>query len=261
MAFWNYQNIDYGAIEQERVAEDDHLFVLLTIASFIEITSDIYVGNLSSYFDDSPETVTWLDRVWEPEELQHGEALKKYIHTAWPDFDWEAAYEGFREEYGAICNLEVLQPTRAREMLARMIVETGTSTLYKAFLSYAEGIDEPVLAKIVSNISKDEVHHFARFEEGFEYYNREEKLSRTEIVKIMISRLGTASDEDIRIAYKHIRPGADFEELRRSMKQFGKAHYPQDMAVKMMLRPLRLNKAVESVTAVTLRQGLRVFGI
>lgn len=261
MANWNYQTIDYDAIDKARVAQDDYLFVLLTIASFVEITSDIYVGNLNRFFADAPETVAWLDGVWEPEEMQHGEALRKYINTVWPDFDWEAAYAGFREEYGAVCTLDVFQPTRAREMLARMIVETGTSTLYKAFLSYAEAMDEPVLAGIVSNISKDEVRHFARFEEGFVYYNREEKLSRTEIVKIIISRLTAASDEDIMIAYKYIRPGADFEGLRRSMKRFGKEHYPYDMAVKMMLRPLRLHKAVESVTAATLRQGLRVFGI
>ena len=25
-------------------------------------------------------------------ELQHGAALRKYVETAWPDFDWEAGY-------------------------------------------------------------------------------------------------------------------------------------------------------------------------
>lgn len=261
MARWNYQTIDYDAIDKARVAQDDYLFVLLTIASFVEITSDIYEENLSQFFSDSDETVAWFEGVWEPEEIQHGRALKKYINTVWPDFDWDTTYAGFREEYSTVCTVDAFEPTRAREMLARMIVETGTSTLYKAFLSYAEAIDEPILAQIVSNISKDEVRHFARFEEGFVYYNREEKLSRTELVKIMISRLSVASDEDIMIAYKHIRPGADFEAFRRSMKHFGKAHYPYNMAVKMMLRPLQLHKAVESVTAATLRQGLRVFGI
>ena len=48
MARWDYKkDIDYNAIDMQKVKDDSFLFKLLTIASFIEITSDTYAKNLS----------------------------------------------------------------------------------------------------------------------------------------------------------------------------------------------------------------------
>jgi len=261
MAKWDYRQIDYGAVDAERIRGNDELFNFVAIASFIEITSDIYEKNLVSYYEGDEELTGWLSEVWEPEELQHGQALRHYIATVWPDFDWEAAYRGFREEYGAMCKIDAFQPTRGTEMLARMVVETGTSTFYKALRAFAESLDEPVLAKIAENISKDEVYHFEHFESGFRKYNETEKLSRFDISRIIGTRLREASDEDIKVAFSHIRPGVPLETLKLSMKKFAKKHYPYTMAVRMLMRPLRLNPLVESATAATLRGALKVLGI
>ena len=77
------------------------------------------------------EIVEWLESRWEREELQHGAALKRYVQTAWPDFDWEAAYKLFFAEYSQCCTVEQLAGTRALEMAARCVVETGTATFYR----------------------------------------------------------------------------------------------------------------------------------
>lgn len=261
MAKWNYRDIDYHAINHESIREDRFLFTIVSIASFIEITSDLYEKNLVEYYDGDGEITKWLADTWEPEEVQHGQALREYVHHAWPDFDWESSYEGFREEYGALCTIDQFQPSRAREMLARMIVETGTSTLYKALGAYAKDRDEPVLAQICHNIHKDEVYHYDNFEEGFKKYNKQEKLGKIDITKIIYSRLREANDEDIAIAFKYIRNGEDYETFRQLIGTFSKQYYPYNMATKMLMRPLQLNKYLENATASTVQGALRILGI
>ncbi len=261
MPSWDYKKIDYNAIDNEKVSENKVLFQLITIASFIEITSDLYEKNLVEFYKGDTDIVTWLENTWEPEEVQHGKALKKYIQTVWPNFDWEEAYKKFRDEYGALCTIDEFQPTRAKEMLARMVVETGTSTFYKAVNRYATELDEPILAGIATNISKDEIYHYDIFEEGFKKYNEEEKLSRTDITKIIYARLKEANDEDVSIAFKHINSNASFDEFKKEIKHFAKIYYPYNMSVKMLMRPLRLNKYVENATASTIEKALKVLGI
>lgn len=258
---WNYTHIDYNAVECDRIRGNDALFRLVAIASFIEITSDLYEKNLAEFYGDNEALRFWLADTWEPEEIQHGRALRRYIAAVWPEFDWETAYDGFRKEYGAMCTVGALESTQAGEMVARMVVETGTSTFYKALQAYAEALEEPVLAQIAANISKDEIYHFEHFEAAFLHYNETQKLSRTEITRIIVGRLREASDEDIRTALKHIQPGDAFETLHAWMKGYAKKYYPYSMAVKMLMRPLQLNPLVEKALAVSLRSSLKVFGI
>ena len=261
MARWNYETIDYGSIERERLKDENFLFKIIAVASFIEITSDIYERNLVTFYEGDETVTSWLARTWEPEELQHGKALRRYVETVWPDFDWQKAYDGFRREYGALCTLDEFQPTRAGEMLARMVVETGTSTFYRALTALAEDLDEPILAQIAHNIQKDEIYHYEMFDKGFESYNETEHLGRSEITKIIYTRLKEANDEDIAIAFKYIAPEEDFESFRREVRHFAKRYYPYKMAVKMLMHPLKLNRHIQSATASTIQGALKVLGI
>ncbi len=261
MPKWDYRKIEYDAIDKERIAPNDFLFKVVAIASFIEITSDLYERNLVEFYAGDEAIVGWLESTWEPEEIQHGKALRRYVETVWPEFDWQSAYAGFREEYGALCTLDEFQPTRAKEMLARMVVETGTSTLYRAMHAYAESIDEPILAEIAHNIHKDEVYHYEQFDKGFEKYNREEKLSRAEITKVIYARLKMANDEDIAIAHKYIAPDEDFEAFRLKTREFAKKFYPYKMAVKMLMHPLHLHRHIENATASSVQKALQILGI
>ena len=95
-ASWSIDDIPYGLLVRgqgrDLVRDDERLFYLLASASFIEITSDLYTGNLVEFYRCDAEIVDWLERYWQKEELQHGAALKRYVQTAWPEFDWEDAY-------------------------------------------------------------------------------------------------------------------------------------------------------------------------
>ncbi len=261
MARWDYTKIDYDTIKCDKVAANEILFQLIAIASFIEITSDLYEKNLVEFYEGDLSLVEWLANTWEPEEIQHGKSLKKYVQTVWPRFDWDDAYSKFRNEYGALCTLDEFQPTRAKELLARMVVETGTSTFYKALQRYAQDLQEPVLTEIAANISKDEVYHYEIFEDGFQKYNQEEKLSRTEITKVIYARLKEANDEDVSIAFKYIHPNGSYEAFKKEVKHFAKIYYPYNMAVKMLMRPLKLNHYIEKATASTIEKALKVLGI
>jgi len=261
MARWDYKDIDYESINCENISGNEVLFQLIVIASFIEITSDLYEKNLVEFYIGDESLIKWLDNIWEPEEIQHGKALKKYVQTVWPSFNWEDTYKKFRDEYGALCTLKDFQPTKTMEMLARMVVETGTSTFYKALKSYAQDLDEPILSEIAANISKDEIYHYNMFEEGFKKYNKEEKLSRTDIMKVIYSRLKEVNDEDVSIAFKHICPDGSFENFKKKVKDFAKVYYPYKMSVKMLIRPLKLNQYIEKASASTIEKALKVIGI
>jgi len=57
---WNYEkDIDYAKIKKDNIKDDGFLFYLVSIASFIEITSDVYAKNLSKFFSDNKEAVEW----------------------------------------------------------------------------------------------------------------------------------------------------------------------------------------------------------
>ncbi|MFI4989069.1 MAG: ferritin-like domain-containing protein, partial [Alphaproteobacteria bacterium] len=155
-AAWSLADIPYHALERHRLHEDGILLYLLASASFIEITSDLYTRNLVKFFEDDDEVAGWLRQHWEREELQHGAALKRYVETAWPEFDWQAAYRGFFDEYSRGCALERFSETRALELVSRCVVETGTASFYGMLADFSP---EPVLRLLASRIRADEIGH------------------------------------------------------------------------------------------------------
>lgn len=250
---WSMDAIRYHDIAREAVDDDELLFQIVASASFVEITSDLYTRNLIEYFRDDPELVDWLVAHWEPEELQHGAALKRYVETAWPDFDWERAYAGFFAEYSRCCLLENLAPTRALEMVARCVVETGTASFYRML---TEAAPEPILRQIAGNISADEVRHYKNFFYFFRRYRESENPGRTAVLRTLWDRAQEVDAEDIYIAFKHVflasnpdaefRP-ADYEAFRSGVRRIGREYFPCGMALKMFLKPLDLAPVIGRV--------------
>src|SRR5258708_3892179 len=122
MASWSIEDIPYGALDRAAVRDDAQLFYTLATASFVEITSDLYTRNLIEFFHGDAEVADWLAGGWEPEELQHGAALRRYVERAWPDFDWTDGYRRFMAEFTQFCSVDQLAPTRALGMAARGVV-------------------------------------------------------------------------------------------------------------------------------------------
>jgi hypothetical protein len=155
---WRLEEVDFAKLEAERVRHDHTLFFLLVTSSFVEAASDLYARNLSAYYAADADIADWLKGHWEQEEMQHGRALRAYIRAVWPEFDWERANANFFTEYSAMCTLDEFEPTRGLEMAARCVVETGTSSLYRAIHNYA---DEPLLKELIRYVMKDESRHVA----------------------------------------------------------------------------------------------------
>ncbi|MGI4812922.1 MAG: ferritin-like domain-containing protein [Janthinobacterium lividum] len=243
---WRLEDIDFSRIDHEKAASNEDLLVLLCAASFIESGSDLYTSNLVSYFDGDPEVSTWLNEHWECEELQHGRALRTYVAHVWPEFDWDLAFKNFFAEYSLTCNVEDFEKTRALEMVARCVVETGTATLYRAI---SECSDEPVLKQLTANIRSDEVRHYKHFFQYFKKYNRIEGNGRMAVLGALARRVKEIKSEDSDIALRHVfalRYPNDAGNHRRyrlmnaRVNSLVRNHLSADMCVKMLLKPLDL---------------------
>ena len=251
---WSIDEIDYRSIDVERVRKNRMLFYLVTSASFIESGSDLYAGNLAQYYADFPEAAHWLTHHWEHEELQHGRALRRYVETVWPGFDWARGYARFFEEYSVTCSVDQFEPTQALEMAARCVVETGTATFYRAIAQAADDAAEPVLRDLASRISADEVRHYKHFFRFFNACNAREGMSRVRVFKVLAARLREIKNEDSMIALRNVLriergqedvPEAEVRLLNSSVSAVVRSHLPIDMAAKMLLKPLRLRPGVE----------------
>lgn len=246
-ASWSVDEISFDTIDRTLICDNTELFYLLAAASFVEITSDLYTKNLIEFYRGNSEIENWLANYWEHEEVQHGAALKRYVETVWPEFDWDRAYQRFFEEYGRECTMENLAENRSLEMVARCVVETGTSSFYRTL---SDASPEPVLKEITANISADEVRHYKHFYRYFLHYREHDQPSRVAILKQLWQRSAGVKAEDAYIAFKHVflerNPGETFTEdaydkFRASFRRIGRAAFPYEMAVKMILKPLDLS--------------------
>jgi rubrerythrin len=262
---WSVDDIPYHALAYDQVRDDQRLFHILASASFIEITSDLYTHNLVEFFHDDREVVEWLEGRWEREELQHGAALKRYVQTAWPDFNWEAAYKLFVAEYSQCCTVDRLASTKTLEMAARCVVETGTATFYRMLSDLSQ---EPVLKRLAAEISADEVRHYKHFYRYFQRYRALEQPSRVAILRTLLNRAAEVEAEDAFYAFKAVfrvcNPDAEFRKsdyaaYRDGAIQLTKSHFPHGMAVKMLLKPLDLNPMVGRAMLPAVTSATRLF--
>jgi hypothetical protein len=243
---WRLDDIDFSAIQTELVQNDQFLFLTLASASFVEILSETYADNLIRHYQGDAEITGWLRNNWQRDEVQHGRALKAYVQTVWPLFNWEKAYEGFRVQYSTLCNMEQLEHHKGLELIARCVVETGTSSFYRAAQNY---VREPVLRHLLEKIRSDEISHYVHFRRFFETYNRREQHSIAAISATIWRRLRDISGEDAYIAFKHVQaefhPGRLFVESEwhsygQRVKELARHHYPYLAAVKMLIKPIPL---------------------
>src|ERR1700756_1866116 len=120
---WSLDDIPWHAIRHEAVTQSKAFFFLVASASLMESATDLYTENLIEFFVGDDEVTSWLEHYWLAEELQHGRALRRYVETAWPQFDWEPAFQGFVEEFRPFCDIS-LERARSLEMASRCVVET-----------------------------------------------------------------------------------------------------------------------------------------
>ena len=261
---WRLEDVDLSAIDRERVRGDETLFYMLATASFVEIASALYTRNLSAYYASDAAVLAWLTGQWEQEEIQHGRALRAYVQAVWPEFDWEAANTAFYADYSARCTLDEFEPTPALELAARCVVETSTATFYRTLHAYA---DEPVLKEITGHIKRDEVRHYSYFWKFFAQHRAQGNVGRAKTLLAIVRRVVEVANDDGLIAFRHafahrhprrVFERRDYDAFLAEVRRIMRLHFPVEMALKMLLKPLDLPVGVQRLLLPPLRRGARL---
>ncbi|GGH61774.1 hypothetical protein GCM10010975_25810 [Comamonas phosphati] len=252
-AHWHVSDLDFSRIDRQAVERNEDLFFLLVSASFIETGSDTYAANLAEHYAAYPEISAWLKDHWEAEELQHGQALRVYVEAVWPRFPWQQAYDSFFGEYSKLCTVEELYPDQRLEMVARCVVETGTTAYYHTLRELS---DEPVLTELLGHIRNDEVSHYKHFLKYFKELQQEAPVGRARIAGALYGRLKELRESDSDVALRHVWAHKGdyfaggttrFEDMAQRIYELVSRRLPADLAVRMLLKPMLLPPRVEEL--------------
>jgi len=259
---WRVGDIDFARVDS-RHRSDTTLFYVLTGASFVESGSELYTRNLLTYYRDVPQIAEWLSNVWEPEELQHGAALRAYVQTVWPEFDWHEAYRRFLAEYSQAASPKAFEATPHLELAARCMIETGTATLYRMMHEYAQ---EPVLRQVLAHIRDDEVNHYKHFLQYFRSGHAHEGPRRLKVAWAIGRRVRESRSDDAWIAFRHAfevrNPGRtcrrrDFDQWQSALRVIVRRSFPFRMAADMLTAPLALPTLIQRMVRRAAQAALR----
>lgn len=194
---WNMDEIDYSRIDRSKITED--LLKVVKAAALVEYNAVAYSAYLERVFADDPEFQE-MSRCWATEEVQHGKSLGKWAETVDPTWKLEDAMAKFREGYKIehINNDTSIRGSRTGEMVARCMVETGTSSYYSAI---GTSTQEPVLKEICAKIAGDEFRHYKLFYDTLNRYLKKEGMGRMARLKIALGRIAESEDDELSYAF------------------------------------------------------------
>ena len=193
---WKVADLPWDQFEPGKL--DPETLKVIKAAALVEYGGGKYGHYLCNVFSDDAAFQV-VARHWADEEVQHGEALGRYAELADPSFSLRHAYQRFEAGYGFDVNaVESVRGSRSGELIARCIVETGTSSYYAAI---ADATDEPLLNAICRHIAADELRHYKLFYTHLKRYLTTEELSRFERMRIVVSRMRESEDDELSYAY------------------------------------------------------------
>jgi hypothetical protein len=196
MKHWTIEQVSWDRFDPAKV--DPEVVPLVKAAAMVERNGDDYALYLKSVFRDDPDFCHAADN-WAVEEVQHGDALGRWASLADPGFDYPAAFAKYRNGYQIDVKADAsLRGSRSGELIARCIVETGTSSYYTAL---GEGSEEPVLREICRLIAADEYRHFKLFYDHLKRYLERENLSFAKRLRVALGRVGETEDDELAFAF------------------------------------------------------------
>lgn len=204
MTHWTLDDIAWDRFEADKV--DPQILKVMKAASVVEHNGGDYATYLCNVFHDDPEFQEQA-RIWAAEEVQHGRALGRWAETADPGFDFDAAFDrfiaGFRPDVEA---QESIRGSRSGELVARCIVEVGTSSYYAAM---SEACKEPVLKEVCGRIAADELRHYRLFYKALKRYLDREGIGRFRRILVALGRIRESEDDELAYAYHATNAGPD----------------------------------------------------
>ena len=260
MAHWTLDDIPWERFEAAKV--EPEILAIVKAASLVEQNGADYAQYLSGVFHDDG-AFQEAARRWGEEEIQHGAALGRWAMLADPGFDHAAASvrftEGFRVDLDATASV---RGSRAGELVARCIVETGTSSYYTAL---GEATREPVLQEICRRIAADELRHYKLFYTYLKRYLDRDGLGRWKRLRVVLQRIGESEDDELAYAYYAANESALPYERRRFNRAYARRayglyrrhHVERGMAMVFKAAGLKPNGRLSSLAARLAWWGLR----
>jgi hypothetical protein len=196
---WTPEDVSWSAFDASKA--EPWMIDVIKSAALVEYNAPDYVTYLKRVFHDAgPEAHAVLEQ-WGREETQHGAVLGRWAEMADPGFKLEEAIarfrKGYRPDHFAGGDLASVRGSRRGEMIARCVVESGTSSYYTAV---KDATDEPVLKEIAGRIAADEYRHYKLFYEILHTQN-EPNLPFWRRVLIAMGRISESDDDEISYSY------------------------------------------------------------
>ena len=196
MGNWTLDDIPWDSFDPSRV--DPGVIPIIKAASLVEYNAEDYRAYLNRVFEGDSRLQAAIDS-WAEEEIQHGRALGRWAALADPEFDFETRFSRFRNNFRLQLDANVsVRGTRAGELVARCMVETGTNSFYSAL---ADATDEPVLRSICRRIADDEYAHYCLFHRNMRRYVTHDRLSRLKRIRVAFGRMSESEDDELASAY------------------------------------------------------------
>ena len=220
MKHWRLDQMPWDAFDPSTV--DPEIVALVKAAALVERNGGDYALYLNSVFRDDPDFQQAADH-WAVEEIQHGDALGRWAMLADPSWDYAAAFDRYRAGYKIETTADAsIRGSRTGELIARCMVETGTSSYYTAL---SEATEEPVLKRICKQIAADEYRHFKLFYDHMKRYLAREDLSFVARLRIALGRIGETEDDELAFAFHCANedPSLPYDHTRCSAGYMGRA--------------------------------------
>src|SRR5277367_1703657 len=196
MKHWRIEDVAWDRFDPS--AAEPQLVPLVKAAAMVERNGTDYAIYLNRVFDDDPDFRQAAD-YWATEEVQHGDALGRWAMLADPSWDFQAAFARYKAGYQLPLEAtDSVRGSRTGELIARCMVETGTSSYYTAL---AEATSEPVLKQVCKLIAADEYRHFKLFYDHMRRYLSRENLGMMSRLRIALGRIGESEDDELAYAY------------------------------------------------------------
>ena len=217
---WTLDDIAWDRFDPAKV-DPEHLKIVKA-ASLVEYNGEDYARYLCNVFpdDEAFQATAWG---WAKEEVQHGLALGRWAELADPTFDFEASVARFRAGYSIPVEAGAsVRGSRSGELVARCIVEVGTSSYYSAL---REASEEPVLREICKKIAADELRHYKLFYTYLKRYLEAEGIGRVRRVLVALGRVGESEDDELAYAYHAANGGEGPYDRKRNAAAYARRAY------------------------------------
>ena len=203
---WQLNDVQWAAFDRSKT--EPWMIAAIKSAALVELNAPDYVSYLKRVFEDaSPDTIAAIEQ-WGCEESQHGRALGRWAEMADPSFKLDEAFARFRAGYKPphfdASETVSVRGSRRGEMIARCVVESGTSSYYTAI---RDATDEPVLKEIAGRIAADEYRHYKLFFETLEAQD-EPDLPFWKKATVAVGRIAESEDDELSFAFYCANVGA-----------------------------------------------------